>query len=116
MGYRSDIRIVVSKEGYEKLKEFSDKYIFEKNRENDCELDNLLNLCDVFKMDDKQCYIGWNSVKWYDGFPDVDAIEKGLDYLQENDYSYRISIIGESIEDIEERSYDSEQREEDIWL
>ena len=33
MGYRSDIRIITSKDGYEELKEFVKKYLGEDNKD-----------------------------------------------------------------------------------
>ena len=59
--------------------------------------------------------MGWNSLKWYDGYPEVDAIMQGLDYLEENEYSYRYMIIGEDYADVEEKSYDGE-KDEDVYL
>ena len=112
MGYRSDVRIITSKKGFEKLKEFVGKYI-EENKDED--IQNLLESFDINKSDGKQCYFGWNYVKWYENdLKDVDSIMNGLDYLEENGYSYRYTRIGEEHDDIEERSYDSEK--EQIYL
>lgn len=107
MGYRSDVRIIVSKNGFEKLKEFVEKYLKE-NSDGEIE-DNLLEMCDVKQEGEEQSYFGWNYLKWYDGCTDVDAIMKGLDYLEDNEYSYRYMIIGENKDDVEERFYDGEK-------
>lgn len=105
MGYRSDIRIITSKEGFEKLSEFVKNYLKE-NKEDY----NLLEECDIKQEGKKQCYLGWNRVKWYeDAYTDVDAIMNGLEYLSENEYSYRYMRIGESYDDIEEQYYDGEK-------
>ena len=102
MGYRSDVRIVTSKEGYEKLNEFVQKFLKERNIDY-----NILEECDIKKEGNNQCYFGWNYVKWYeDDYDEIIAIMKGLDYLSENDYSYRYSRIGESYEDYDEQYYD----------
>lgn len=111
MGYRSDIRIITSKKGFEKLKEFVENYLKEKNHKEY----NLLNQCDINEQGKGQYYIGWNSLKWYDGYPEVDAIMEGLDYLEENEYSYRYMIIGESYEDVEE-TYNNGEKDKDIYL
>lgn len=111
MGYRSDVRIIVSKNGFEKLKEFVKDYLKDK-----VNVDNLLEECDIKQEGKEQCYLGWNSVKWYEyDYDDVDAIMNGLNYLGENEYSYRYSRIGENYEDIEEQFYDGE-KDKDICL
>lgn len=108
MGYRSDIRIVTSIDGYEKLKEFVKRYLEEHNE--DC---NLLEECDIKQEGKKQIYFGWNSIKWYENdYDDVDAIMEGLNYLGENEYSYRYSRIGESYDDYEEQYYDGNKEKE----
>lgn len=113
MGYRSDIRIVTSKDGFEKLKEFVIKYLEEKKL--DTKEYNLLDSMDVMAEGKGQVYFGWNYLKWYEGdYPEVDSIMDGINHLGENEYSYRYMRIGESYEDIEEQSYDGEK--DDIYL
>lgn len=108
MGYRSDIRIVTSKEGFEKLKEFVENYLKENQEDS-----NLLDECDVKEEGKNQCYFGWNCVKWYENdYPDVDAIMEGLQYLQENNYSYRYMRIGEDREDYDDHDYESDRESE----
>lgn len=108
MGYRSDIRIVTSKEGYEKLKEFVTNYLKEHNEDY-----NLLEECDIRHEGKNQVYFGWNYLKWYEGsYKEVDAIMEGLNYLGENEYSYRYSRIGESYDDYEEQYYDGNKEKE----
>lgn len=115
MGYRSDTRIIVSKEGFERLKEFSNNYM-----ENVGEKDyDLMEQIEVRKVNDFEVYFGWNYLKWYafsDCYKDITAIEEGLSWLANHDYSYRFARIGESYDDYEERSFDSEEREKDIIL
>lgn len=110
MGYRSDIRITTSKEGFKVLSEFAKKYLENKNKDYD-----LLKDLDLMVEGKEQCYFGWDYVKWYDGYNDVDAIMKGLEYLEDNNYSYRYMRIGESYDDCEEQSYDGE-KDENIYL
>lgn len=116
MGYRSDVRIITSRKGFEKLSEFVINYLKEKGL--DIKNYNLLKMLEINVQGKEQYYFGWNGVKWYDGiegYEDVNAIMKGLDYLSENEYSYRYMIIGESYDDIEEQSYDG-AKDEDIYL
>lgn len=111
MGYRSDIRIITSKDGFEKLKEFIKEYL--KDNKEDY---NLLEECDIKEEGKEQCYFGWNYVKWYEhSYPEVIAIMEGLNHLGENEYSYRYMRIGESYDDIEEQSYDG-KKDENIYL
>lgn len=108
MGYKSDVRIIASKNGFEELKKFVENYL--KNHKEDY---NLLNKCDVKKEGKEQCYFGWDYVKWYENnFDDVDAIMKGLEYLKENNYSYRYMRIGEDKEDYDDYNYDSNRKDE----
>lgn len=111
MGYRSDVRIMTSKKGFEKLKEYTDKYLQDK----DYKYRNLLDECDISEETKYAKYIGWNNIKWYEysGYTDVDAIMNGLDYLKNEDYSYRYARIGESYDDYEEQSYESEFYEDE---
>lgn len=111
MGYRSDVRIMTSKKGFEKLKEYTDKYL----KDKDYKYGNLLDECDISEETKYAKYIGWNNIKWYEysDYTDVDAIMNGLDYLKNEDYSYRYARIGESYDDYEEHSYESEFYEDE---
>jgi len=109
MGYRSQIRIRLRKEDYERLvKEF----------ENDQKVKNA-GAGNLFKTLDKYVeetnyvyyenhngkwiektaetvYFGWDYVKWYDGYEDVDFI---MDWLVKDDkIPYAFTRIGESME------------------
>lgn len=111
MGYRSDIRIMTTKKGFDKLKKYTDKYLKDRNYK----YDNLLDILDFNYETEYAKYFGWDSVKWYencDDYDEVDAIMKGLDYLEENDYSYRYARIGEDYSDYEEKYFESEKEEE----
>ena len=117
MGYRSDVRVIVSRNGYKKLKNYVEEHInkykstlspnsISLTRDYDY---NLLNNLDVSKAssDGKQIYLGWNYLKWYDGYEEVDAIMDSLNKLEENGYGYRYSRIGENYDDIEELEADN---------
>lgn len=106
MGYRSDVRIITSKEGFEKLKEFVENYLQEHHSKDY----NLLKECDIKEEGKEQCYFGWNWIKWYEGnYTEIDVIMEGLNYLGENEYSYRYMRIGENYDDYEEQDYDGEK-------
>ena len=112
MGYRSDVRIIVSKKGYEKFKEYFMEYFNEKIKSEEDKINayNLLEHIDIKSENEDYVYFGWNYVKWYDGiYMEVDAVMNSLYKLAENDYSYRYARIGEQYDDIEEQNFDSEK-------
>ena len=111
MGYRSDVRIITSKKGYERLQKHVEKYIKDKKVDY-----NLLENADLRFVSNKGVLIGWNCVKWYEwsDYHDVDSIMNGLEKLEEENYSYRYARIGENYDDIDEMYYDSTKEGEDI--
>ena len=122
MGYRSDVRIIVSKNGYKELRKYIDEHIRKYKIDNIKEGSvadaynydfNLLNNLDVSKAsaDGNEIYIGWDSLKWYDGYEEVDAVMDSLDKLEENGYGYRYSRIGENFDDIEEKEADNTEKD-----
>lgn len=111
MGYRSDVRIMTSKKGFEELRKYTENYLAGKNWKGG----NLLDDLDVDKETTIAKFMGWNQIKWYtdweEYYADVMAIEKGLDYLEDKQYSYRFARIGENNDDYEERYFDGENDE-----
>lgn len=123
MGYRSDVRIMTTKKGYDELKKYVEEHISKYKGKNLKEgtvaeyMDydyNLLNHTDIscLSSDESEMYFGWNYLKWYDGYEDVDAIMDGLNHLEQNNFSYRYARMGESYDDYEEQYYESEIDEE----
>ena len=103
MGYRSDVRIRTTKEGYEVMKNFVEKYIKEKELKGTDW--NLLEHAIKTEMEGI-ITLDWNYMKWYEGekgYEDVDAIMKSLDILDEKGIDYQYMRIGEEIDDIDER-------------
>lgn len=108
MGYRSDVRIMTTKKGFKELNKYVKDYLSKLNPDEYNLLDNL-----EFKAEnDYAVYFGLNWLKWYDGYDSVDAIESGLNHLRDKDMSFRFARIGESYDDYEEDSYESENEEE----
>lgn len=108
MGYRSDVRIVVSPKGYEKLKEHYEMLIAQ------CEgVSSLLDDATTYREDEKNVVFGWDDIKWYDfSYDDVSCMMKTLDYLEENDFGYRFARIGEELGDIDRRENDGNEDSE----
>ena len=108
MGYRSDVRIITTKKGFDELNNYVKKYLKEKGDYDYNLLDNL-----KFKAEnDYAVYFGWNYLKWYEGYDSVDAIVDGLNHLKENNMSYRFARLGENYDDYEEESFESDLEEE----
>ena len=112
MGYRSDVRIRLTKEDFERLKEEFEKRLIETN---ELEYSMFKNL-DIYKEESDKTifihnqhtgweeqsvysvYFGWNGVKWYNGYEDVDFITNFVFDCEQ----YAFIRIGESSEgDIE---------------
>lgn len=106
MGYRSDIRIRTTKEGYEIMKNFVEKYIKENVSEDAQELDwNLLNSAEITEIGNS-ITLDWENIKWYngiDGYQDVDAIMNSLNELSDKNIDYQYMRIGEENDDIDEK-------------
>jgi len=103
---KSDVRIVTSINGFEKLKEFINNYIKE-NQENK-QITNILDNTDLKYESNKQCYFGWNKYNWDEFFnKSVELVMDGLRELEYNNYSYRFYRLGEDKEDYEEHHFDS---------
>lgn len=105
MGYRSDVRIRTTKEGYEVMKSFVEKYIKENIKEDELKgYDyNLLNSAEITEAEDS-ITLDWIYLKWYDGiFKEVDAVMNSLDILSDKNIDYQYMRIGEEIDDIDER-------------
>ena len=112
MGYRSDVRIRLTKRDFEKLKnefeqeivpKFGYNYLFNKDNLIYKELKEysywkVTNDGEDIETKEDCVYFGWNYVKWYDGYEDVDFI---MNFIQGCD-QYAFCRIGESSEgDIE---------------
>lgn len=109
MGYRSNVRIITSKKGYNELKKYTDEYLKKLNY-NDY---NLLDEAEVYGESKSIKYFGWDYIKWYEdcSYHDVDSIVSGLKHLSNNDYSYRFARFGEDYDDYEENNFNSVKRE-----
>lgn len=114
MGYRSDVRIRLTKKDFERLKnefeqeivpKFGYNYLFNKDNLIYKELKKysywkVTNDGEDIETKEDCVYFGWNWVKWYDGYEDVDFI---MNFIQDCD-QYAFCRIGEDmIGDVETR-------------
>lgn len=112
MGYYSDVRLLTTRKGYDKLSKFVRKKV-----NNDID-ENLLENCDFKSIHCNTVFIGWNNIKWYendDRFKDVDAIMKGLEFLGDNNLSYHYARMGENFEDCDLLESDNDDDKLDIY-
>lgn len=107
LGYRSDIRILTTKKGFDVLKKYVDLHT---NRDRDINLFDGLHVKEEGKTN---IYFGWDFLKWYPGYESVDNVMNGLNYLKELDLSYHYKRFGENYDDIEVLYYDSPSDELD---
>ncbi len=95
MGYRSDIRLIIKKSSLEKL------------IQEDSEIEEIIENADINKTYGILLYLGWDDVRG----KVVDTLSDALYSISNEEISYRLSIIGENLEDIEEQSYTAKEDE-----
>jgi hypothetical protein len=116
MSYLSNVRIITTSDGWNKLKEFSNRYLQEKRGMDYTCLFDFENCCvhseEVCELGittyPKIVYIGWDNIEWYeneDTYDDIDSIMKGLYYLKDLDIPYRYARISEDYRDYEEMGH-----------
>ncbi len=92
MGYRSEVYLRIA----EPLVEVVDAA-----RKLDDTLDKMLSEAQDGKTD-----FHWEGYKWYDTYPEVQAVESLLEMLQDDDYGF--IRLGEEEGDIEQKGYPSD--------
>jgi len=97
MGYRSEVYLRIA----EPLVEVVDAA-----RKLDENLDKMLSVAEVERVDEAKTDFHWEYTKWYDTYPEVRAVESLLDMLQDDDYGF--IILGEEQGDIEQKGYPSD--------
>lgn len=107
MGYRSDIRIVMYKEDYNRFIERAKENLKELTDDENILNDSILTHIDIYtdintEYYKNQVYFGWNYLKWYEGYPEIEAVNKALEELEENGKGYVFERLGEDYNDYEE--------------
>ena len=95
MGYRSDIRLIIKKSSLGKL------------IQEDSEIGEIIEDADINKTYGILLYLGWDYVRG----KVVDTLSDALYSISNEEISYRLTIIGENLEDIEEQSYTAKKDE-----
>lgn len=95
MGYRSDIRLIIKKSSLEKL------------IQEDSKIEEIIEDADINKTYGILLYLGWDYVRG----KVVDTLSDALYSISNEEISYRLTIIGENLEDIEEQSYTAKEDE-----
>ena len=97
MGYRSEVYLRIS----EPLVEVVDAA-----RKLDDTLDKMLSEGAEVGLEGNKTDFHWEYTKWYDSYPEVQAVESLLEMLQDDDYGF--IRLGEEEGDIERKGYPGE--------
>ena len=94
MGYRSDVYLKTTTEGYLIIKRRNDSIENPKHR--------ILEYADSIKRTPSGFYkIYFNDIKWYESFEEIDDFMESLDVLKDQDIPYSFIRIGEDPTDVE---------------
>ena len=98
MAYRSDVTITLYKQDFETL--------VRQASENANGALDLIKYASLYKNEASDIVtLFWNSVKWYDGYNDVDFI---MSFIRSGDVQYHYLRVGEESGDIEEENNDDD--------
>lgn len=97
MGYCSDVRIVMKKKDYPKFNKYVEDYIAEKQAQY-----NLMEHIDVKEEGKQTIYIGWDYLKWYKEYPEVQAVHNALNKFRNEGLSFTFARMGDNYDDYEE--------------
>ena len=102
MGYRSEVKIVTTREGYERIC----KRVDELNADmKACQLLGAGISPEYFEESNGCVVFGWDWIRWYDGtFADVTNVSTALRELADDDIPYEFCRIGEEWDHIEPTS------------
>lgn len=95
MGYRSQVYLKTTTEGFLVIKRFNDSI---ENKEH-----RPLYGADVNKTESGFYKISFDDVKWYDSFKEVENFMHTLDLLEEQEIPFSYVRLGEETNDIDHR-------------
>lgn len=93
MGYRSEVYLKTTTEGWIILKSFNDKI---KEPE-----DRPLAYSEVNKTPDGFYKIEYHDIKWYDSYKQIQNFNRALDEMRDQDIPFSFIRLGEDTDDIE---------------
>lgn len=98
MGYRSDVKLVMTKKAYDGMVAMAENEF----GLNSYEYDFIANNEDKkIAKDNDIVILSWNDVKWYNDFAEVQFIQEYLNVMYDANESYNFIRLGEEIDDIE---------------
>lgn len=95
MGYRSEVLIKTTTEGWVIIKQHNDKI--------DVVEDRPLRYADVNKTESGFYKIEFHDIKWYDSYKEIQHFMEALAELEKQDIPYSFIRLGEDTEDIEHK-------------
>ena len=102
MGYRSEVKIATTREGYDQMCERVDAL------SEGLGTSPLMGSCrkpDSFEESDGCVVFGWDYIKWYEGLlADVSNVADALSEIDKRGLPYEFCRIGENWDDIEFRA------------
>lgn len=101
MGYRTDVRMITTMEGYKCVQDCVAE-------QNDVE---ILLQPDIEKQYNDIVYLGWSDIKGME----VDTLKDICDELIDRDITFRSMYLGETLDDIEENAH-TNQNDEDKYI
>lgn len=96
MGYRSQVALKTTTEGWILMKRMNDKIKYNE--------DKPLYAMNIGKTPTGYYKIWHDSIKWYDGYANVDNFNKCLDKMAEQNIPFVFIKIGEDVDDIDIRN------------
>ena len=95
MGYRSEVCLALCEEADQ---------LFKANAEMIPELAELIK--DSESHAAERYY--WSSIKWYDGYPEIDALARFMGFLECHDYAFGFIRLGDDEDDNERMGHPCE--------
>lgn len=99
MGYRSDVKLITTKEGWEKIDKAARKAAGVTDEDTPYLTDST---CWTLICDGKYVLAEWYDIKWYEGYDDeVDAVMRTLGRLDSLNIPYHFLRVGEEYGDVQ---------------
>lgn len=99
MGYRSNVRYATDNDSYKRLLQLVETHSY-----NSGERSTLMGVDtdpESLERIGNTVVFGWNWIKWYSAYPEVNRLEKCIDQLASEGAPLVFCRVGENIDDIE---------------